>query len=74
MPRIMPGILARLSTQVRLVIGALALAFMVAAASPVSAQQPSSVNPTASSVNEQKLLQELDKIQGRGTSRTPSPM
>lgn len=66
----MPGILARLSTQVfakkvRFIVGALALAFMVAAASPVSAQQPSSVNPTASAVNEQKLLQELNKIQGR---------
>ena len=65
MPRIVTSILARLSAQVRLVIGALALAFMVATASPVAAQQPTSVNPTASSVNEQKLLQELDKIQGR---------
>ena len=63
----MPRILARLSTQVRFLVGALALTFIVAAASPVSAQQPSSVNPTASSVNEQKLLQELNKIQGRGT-------
>lgn len=70
MPRIVTSILARLSTQVfaekvRFIISALALAFIIAAASPVSAQQPSSVNPTASSVNEQKLLQELNKIQGR---------
>ena len=32
---------------------------------PVSAQQP--VNPTASSVKEEQLLQELKRIQGRGT-------
>jgi formate dehydrogenase subunit gamma len=63
----MPRILARLSTQVRLFIGALALTFIVALASPVLAQQPTSVNPTAMAVNEQKLLEELNKIQGRGT-------
>src|SRR5476651_2280077 len=59
--------MARLLTRVRFVAGALALAFTVAMAAPVSAQQPNSVNPTASSVNEQKLLQEFNKIQGRGT-------
>lgn len=63
----MAGVLARLPTQIRFIAGALALAFMVAMASPVSAQQPSSVNPTASAVQEQQLLKELDKIQGRGT-------
>jgi formate dehydrogenase subunit gamma len=52
---------------VRFIAGALALAVIVAIATPVSAQQPSSVNPTASSVNEQKLLSELSRIQGRGT-------
>jgi formate dehydrogenase subunit gamma len=60
-------ILARLSTQGRLVAGALALAFIVAMAMPASAQQPNSVNPTASAVQEKQLLQELNKIQGRGT-------
>jgi formate dehydrogenase subunit gamma len=54
-------------SQLRVVAGALALAFIVAMAAPVSAQQPSSVNPTASAVKEQQLLQELDKIQGRAT-------
>src|SRR5665647_2682908 len=63
----MAGVLARLPSQVRFIAGALALAFMVAMASPVSAQQPSSVNPTASAVQEQQLLKELSKIQGRGT-------
>jgi len=34
---------------------------------PVSAQQPASVNPTASSVKEDQLLQQLQQIQGRGS-------
>jgi len=34
---------------------------------PASAQQPTSVNPTASSVKEDQLLRELQRIQGRGT-------
>ena len=58
---------ARLISLVRCFAGAVALAFIVAMATPVSAQQPNSVNPTASSVKEQELLQELNKIQGRGT-------
>ena len=51
----------------RLVIGALLLLFVVALAAPVSAQQPSSVNPTASSVKEDQLLGELNRISGRCT-------
>ncbi|MBR0714697.1 formate dehydrogenase subunit gamma [Bradyrhizobium liaoningense] len=48
---------------VRLAFGALALLLLVMAApAPLGAQQ---VNPTASSVNERQLLQELDRIQGR---------
>ena len=34
---------------------------------PASAQQPTSVNPTAQSVKEQELLKELQKIQGRSS-------
>lgn len=49
----------------RLLIGALALALAVGMAAPASAEQPSSVNPTASSVKEQQLLGELDRISGR---------
>jgi formate dehydrogenase subunit gamma len=63
----MLGISARLLDRVRFFAVALALAFTVALVVPVSAQQPTSVNPTASSVNEQKLLEELSKIQGRGS-------
>ena len=48
---------------VRLAFGAWTLLVLVMAAPPpVSAQQ---VNPTASSVKEQQLLQEFDRIQGR---------
>src|SRR6059058_6456341 len=45
----------------RLALGACALLLVIMAA-PASAQQ---VNPTASSVKEQQLLQELNRIQGR---------
>jgi formate dehydrogenase subunit gamma len=63
----MVGILARLSTQVRLAAALLALTFMIAMASPVSAQQPTSVDPNAAVVPEQQMLKELNKIQGLGT-------
>ena len=49
---------------IRFIAGALALACLVAVATPVGAQQ---VNPTASSVKEQKLLSELNRISGRCT-------
>lgn len=57
--------MASLTRILRLALGALALLFLIAVASPVQAQQPNSVNPTASSVKEQQLLQELNRIQGR---------
>jgi formate dehydrogenase subunit gamma len=59
-----------LLTRMRLVIGAVALAFIVACAAPVSAQQrnpDNTVNPTASSVKEDQLLNELNRISGRCT-------
>jgi formate dehydrogenase subunit gamma len=59
-----------LLTRIRFVIGAVALAFIVACAAPVSAQQrnpDNSVNPTASSVKEDQLLNELSRISGRCT-------
>src|SRR5689334_24979088 len=57
-----------LVTRIRFIVGALAVALIVAVSAPVSAQQPNpdgSVNPTASSVNEDKLFQQLDRISGR---------
>lgn len=59
--------MAKLVAHMRLIASALALAFIVAISAPVSAQQPSMVNPTADAVKEQQLLQQLKSIQGRGT-------
>ena len=39
--------MAKIFAHMRLIAGALALAFVVATAMPAAAQQPSSVNPTA---------------------------
>jgi len=51
--------MARLFAQFRFLAGALALLLLVGIAHPASAQQPTSVNPTASSVKEQQLLNAL---------------
>jgi formate dehydrogenase subunit gamma len=58
--------MATILTHIRYVVGALALACIVALAvpAPTLAQQ---INPTADAVNEQKLLSELDRITGRCT-------
>src|SRR6476660_6237926 len=60
----------KLVSRLRLLLGAVLLLTMFAVAPPASAQQrnpDASVNPTASSVKENQLLQELKRIQGRGT-------
>jgi formate dehydrogenase subunit gamma len=59
--------MATLFARIRLAIGILAMLTIVAAVTPAAAQQPSSVNPTASSVKEEDLLRQLGTIQGRGT-------
>jgi formate dehydrogenase subunit gamma len=61
--------MATLLTRIRFVVGAAALALIVACAAPASAQRnpDGSINPTASSVNEGQLLNELDRISGRCT-------
>jgi formate dehydrogenase subunit gamma len=46
---------------------ALALIVLAGVAMPAGAQQPTSVNPTASSVTEEQLLRELQRVQGRIT-------
>jgi formate dehydrogenase subunit gamma len=54
--------------RIRFIVGALALAIFIAVAAPAFAQQSGAqVNPTALSVTEQQLLQEMNRIQGRGT-------
>jgi formate dehydrogenase subunit gamma len=59
-----------LVSRMRLTFCGLLVLAVMAVAPPASAQQPnpdSSVNPTASSVKEDQLLQELRRIQGRGS-------
>jgi formate dehydrogenase subunit gamma len=59
--------MAKIFAAMRLTAGALAVAFVVATALPSAAQQPNSVNPNAAAVKEQQLLQQLHKIEGRGS-------
>jgi formate dehydrogenase subunit gamma len=60
----------KLTSRLRLTVGAVSLALIIAVAAPVGAQQrnpDNSVNPTASSVKEDQLLNELNRISGRCT-------
>jgi formate dehydrogenase subunit gamma len=59
--------MSRLVTRIRFVAGALALAFIIAVAAPVSPPAHAQVNPTASSVKEDQLLQQLRRIEGRSS-------
>jgi len=64
--------MARLLAHARFIFGALALMLVVAVAAPAGAQQQqrnpdNSVNPTASSVKEDQLFKEMDRISGRCT-------
>jgi formate dehydrogenase subunit gamma len=51
--------MARFLAQARFIVAAFVVALILAFAVPAGAQQPSSVNPTASSVKEQQLLNAL---------------
>jgi formate dehydrogenase subunit gamma len=57
--------MATFLANLRYAAGALVLLAMLAIAVPVSAQQPNLVNPTASAVNEEQLLRELRRVDGR---------
>ena len=57
----------RLLARLQLMFACVAFAMLVGLAPPAAAQQPSSVNPTASSVQEDKLLEQLRRIEGRGS-------
>ncbi len=48
-------------------VAAVALFVSLSSIAPALAQQPSRVNPQASAVTEDKLLQEAERIKGRGT-------
>lgn len=47
------------------ILGAAIFLFTFMVVAPVSAQQPTKVDPSASAVQEQQLLQELNRVQGR---------
>lgn len=53
--------------RIRLVVTAIALLMLAAAVAPAAAQQPASVDPNASAVKEQQLLQDHYFIRGLGT-------
>ena len=56
--------MTKLLACMRLVVTAVAILMLAGIAAPAAAQQ---INPTAESVKEQQLLQELKRIQGRGS-------
>lgn len=57
--------MSKILIRLGLFFGSVALVLMLAMALPARAQQPSMVNPNADAVNEQQLLQQLQRIQGR---------
>jgi formate dehydrogenase subunit gamma len=57
--------MTRLLSRLGAICGAAVFLFVLTAASPVCAQQPSKVDPTAAAVQEQQLLRELNRVQGR---------
>jgi formate dehydrogenase subunit gamma len=59
--------MARLFPKLSNVVAALVLVTFVLFAAPSLAQPSGSVDPRASSVNEEQLLQQFNKIRGRGT-------
>ena len=59
--------MATIFARLRFVVGALALVMFIAVAAPAGAQQPSSVNPSASAVKEEQLLRQLRQVEGRIT-------
>ena len=59
--------MTKLVAKFRIVVGVLALLVLATAALPAAAQQPTSVDPQASAVKENQLLQEFNRISGRCT-------
>jgi formate dehydrogenase subunit gamma len=51
----------------RAIVAGLALSLIIAVAAPAGAQQPRQINPTASAVQEEQLLRELNSVSGRTT-------
>jgi len=59
--------MTKLVAKFRIAVGVLALLALATAALPAAAQQPISVDPQASAVKENQLLQEFNRISGRCT-------
>ena len=59
--------MAAVYARIRLVFVAVALLVFAAAAAPVAAQQPGSVNPNADAVNEQQLMHQFNRNKGLGS-------
>ncbi len=59
--------MASFIARIRIFVGIFALLGLFVLALPASAQQPSSVNPTASSVKEDQLFQRMQQLDGRIT-------
>jgi formate dehydrogenase subunit gamma len=59
--------MAKVFAPVSYIAGAALLFFVLVVAAPLSAQQPTSVNPTAESVKEEQLFRELQRLEGRIT-------
>jgi len=59
--------MTQLVAKFRIAVGVLVLLVLATAALPAAAQQPTSVDPQASAVKENQLLQELNRISGRCT-------
>jgi formate dehydrogenase subunit gamma len=59
--------MSSLLAKFHLLVAALVLALTFVIAPPLHAQQPTAVDPQASAVKEQQLLQEQSKVEGRGT-------
>ena len=56
-----------LVAKLRIIVGAFALLGLAICVQPVGAQQPNAVNPQASAVKEEQLLNQMRIINGRGT-------
>jgi formate dehydrogenase subunit gamma len=59
--------MAKIIARVRYIAAALTLLIAFAIAAPLSAQQPTSVNPSGAAVKEEQLFQQLQRLDGRVT-------
>jgi formate dehydrogenase subunit gamma len=65
--------MTRFLAHARFIISGIALTLLIALATPASAQQPTSVNPTASAVKEDQLLNALQNSGGTVSGRVTIP-